>query len=112
MPPQSQQLIQNGGKYRKSGTVAEVIPMVKGHNIHKPKVRITRLNLNDLNNLVVRNRQVQTRQEHEPVEAEERNQDDRAEDGEDEQQLVIVDLIFRTFVRIYIRKMTDFIHLT
>jgi hypothetical protein len=27
----------------------KVIPMVNGHDIHKPKVRITRLNLEDLN---------------------------------------------------------------
>jgi hypothetical protein len=90
MPPQSQQLIQNGGKYRKSGTVAEVIPMVKGHNIHKPKVRITRLNMNDLNNLVVRSRQVQARQDQEPGDAQELNQDDHADEGEDEQLVVIV----------------------
>lgn len=29
--------------------MAQVAPMVKGHRIHKPNVRITRLNLDDLN---------------------------------------------------------------
>jgi len=50
MPPQSPHLMQGRGKYRHN-TVAQVIPMVMGHNIHRPKIRIPRLNMNDLNNL-------------------------------------------------------------
>jgi hypothetical protein len=39
--------------------------MVKGHNIHKPKVRIPRLNLNDLQHLMMRPAQPQEEAEGE-----------------------------------------------
>jgi hypothetical protein len=55
-------------KYRKNTSVAQVVPMVNGHNIHKPKVRITRLNLDDLN-LLTRPQQ---------------NDNQRGDDGDDE----------------------------
>ena len=50
-------------KYRKNTSVAQVVPMVNGHDIHKPKVRITRLNMEDLNNLLTRPQRLENQRE-------------------------------------------------